>query len=191
MLLLLGAFEELVVDDRIGGTRRVIRPAWEKSHMLADGTTREQVVVSRDDEVSTRWLLFRRKLPDLEVLAGARLGEEPGERRQAREAAVGRRAIVEVGDQLRELIRIVLRIGNAAVTLKRVGGDRVGVGAAADADVDSTPEHAAQHAEGLGHLAGAVVVQHHAAAAYADPGCVAAIGPITASGAAPASIGVP
>ena len=51
--------------------------------MLADGTTREQVVVSRDDEVSTRWLLFRRKLPDLEdlageVLAGARLGEEPG-----------------------------------------------------------------------------------------------------------------
>ncbi len=51
--------------------------------MLADGTTREQVVVSRDDEVSTRWLLFRRKLPDLEdlageVLAGARLGAEPG-----------------------------------------------------------------------------------------------------------------
>ncbi|MBA2566365.1 MAG: DUF3883 domain-containing protein [Thermoleophilaceae bacterium] len=83
MLLLLGAFEEVVVDDRIGGTRRVIRPAWEKSHTLADGTTREQVAVSRDDEVSTRWLLFRRKLPDLEdlagaVLAGARLGEEPG-----------------------------------------------------------------------------------------------------------------
>ena len=83
MLLLLGAFEEVVIDDRIGGMRRVIRPAWEESHMLADGTTREQVVVSRDDEVSTRWLLFRRKLPDLEdlageVLVGARLGEEPG-----------------------------------------------------------------------------------------------------------------
>jgi hypothetical protein len=83
MLLLLGAFEEVVIDDRIGGTRRVIRPTWEESRTVADGTTREQVVVSRDDEVSTRWLLFRRKLPDLEdlageVLAGARLGEEPG-----------------------------------------------------------------------------------------------------------------
>ena len=48
MLLLLGAFEEVVIDDRLGGTKRVIRPAWEESQMLADGTTREQVVVSRD-----------------------------------------------------------------------------------------------------------------------------------------------
>ena len=83
MLLLLGAFEEVIIDDRIGGTRRVIRPAWEESQMSVDGTSREQVVVSRDGEVSTRWLLFRRKLPDLEglageVLVGARLGEEPG-----------------------------------------------------------------------------------------------------------------
>jgi len=83
MLLLLGAFEEVVVDDRIGGIRHVIRPAWEESHRLADGTIREQVVVSRDDEVSTRWLIFRRKLPHLddlagEVVAGARLGEEDG-----------------------------------------------------------------------------------------------------------------
>ena len=50
---------------------------------MADGTTREQVVVSRDDGGSTRWLLFRRRLPDLEdlareVLVGARLGDEPG-----------------------------------------------------------------------------------------------------------------
>ena len=84
MLLLLGAFEEVVVDDRIGGMRRVIRPAWEQAHVLADGTTRAHVVVSRDDEISTRWLLYRRKLPDLEdlageVLVGARLGEEPGQ----------------------------------------------------------------------------------------------------------------
>ena len=83
MLLLLGAFEEVIIDDRLGGTKRVIRPAWEESQTLADGTTREQVVVSREHEVSTRWLLFRRKLPDFEdlageVLAGARLGDEPG-----------------------------------------------------------------------------------------------------------------
>lgn len=83
MLLLLGAFEEVVIDDRISGRRRVIRPAWEASRGFADGTTREQVIVSRDDEVSTRWLLFRRKLPDLEdlageVLVGARLGDDPG-----------------------------------------------------------------------------------------------------------------
>jgi len=83
MLLLLGAFEEVVIDDQISGRRRVIRPAWEAWHGLADGTTREQVIVSRDDEVSTRWLLFRRKLPDLEdlaseVLVGARLGDDPG-----------------------------------------------------------------------------------------------------------------
>lgn len=83
ILLLLGAFEDVVIDDRIAGTRRVIRPTWEESHQLVDGTTREQVVVSRDDDVSTRWLLFRRTLPDLEdlageILVGARLGEAPG-----------------------------------------------------------------------------------------------------------------
>lgn len=83
MLLLLGAFEELRVDDQLGGiTTRLIRPAWGESHELADGTTRERVDVSRDDAASTRWLLFRRKLPDLEDLAGevvvgVRLGEEP------------------------------------------------------------------------------------------------------------------
>lgn len=83
MLLLLGAFEEVVVDDRIDGSRRVIRPEWEASDTMANRTAREYVVVSRDDEVSTRWLLFRRRLPDLdhlagEVLVGARLGGELG-----------------------------------------------------------------------------------------------------------------
>ena len=83
MLLLLGAFDDVVIHDRVADTRRVIRPTWEESHRLVDGTTRDQVVVSRDDDVSTRWLLFRRKLPDLEdlageILAGARLGQEPG-----------------------------------------------------------------------------------------------------------------
>lgn len=83
MLLLLGAFEEVVVDDQLGEASRVIRPIWEESRVLTDGTARERVVVSHGEEASTRWLLFRRKLPDLEdlageVLVGARLGEEPG-----------------------------------------------------------------------------------------------------------------
>ena len=83
ILVLLGAFEEVVVQDRLQGTRSVIRPVWEETTELSDGTIYEQVVVTRDDGVATRWLLFRRSLPRLEDLAGeivvgARIGDVPG-----------------------------------------------------------------------------------------------------------------
>ncbi len=85
MLLLLGAFEELVVDDQLGGeASQVIQPGWGESYELSDGTARDRVIVSRNDRVTTRWLLFRRMLPGLrslagEILVGARLGEEPSQ----------------------------------------------------------------------------------------------------------------
>ncbi|MEJ7783769.1 MAG: DUF3883 domain-containing protein [Solirubrobacteraceae bacterium] len=83
ILVLLGAFEEVVVEDRLQVTRSVIRPAWEETTELSDGMIHEHVVVTRDDGVATRWLMFRRTLPTLEDLAGeivvgARIGDGPG-----------------------------------------------------------------------------------------------------------------
>jgi hypothetical protein len=50
-----------------------------------------------------------------------------------------------------------------------VGGHRIGAGGAAEAEVDPAGEEAREHAEGLGDLERAVVREHHAAAADADP----------------------
>jgi hypothetical protein len=82
MLLLLGAFRELTIEDRTSQTRRVIRPEWGPSKALAEDTTREEVTVSHDEGDVTRWLLYRQKLPDFEDRAGeacvgVRLGDDP------------------------------------------------------------------------------------------------------------------
>jgi hypothetical protein len=70
MLLLLGAFDEVVLDDRLRGRRTTIQPDWGAPHELPDSTIREHVAVSRDGASSSRWLLFRRFLPDRDDLAG-------------------------------------------------------------------------------------------------------------------------
>lgn len=83
ILVLLGAFEEVLIEDRLEPTRSVkIRPTWEETTDLGDGTVHEGVVVTRGGDVATRWLLFRRSLPMLEDLAGeivvgARIGDAP------------------------------------------------------------------------------------------------------------------
>ena len=70
MLLLLGAFDEVVSDDRLGGAKTRIQPDWDSPQELPDSTAREHVVVFRDGASSSRWLLFRRFLPDRDDLAG-------------------------------------------------------------------------------------------------------------------------
>ncbi len=84
MLLLLGAFDEVVVDDRLAGRRTSIQPVWDAPDALPDSTAREHVVVSRDGARSSRWIVYRRSLPDRdnlagEIVVGIRLaGEAPG-----------------------------------------------------------------------------------------------------------------
>ncbi len=82
---------------------------------------------------------------------------------------IGRQVVIEVGQQLRELLREVVGRGLAAVALQREGGQRIGAGRTADAEVDAPREQPGEDAEDLGDLEGAVVGQHHAAAADADP----------------------
>lgn len=82
MLLLLGAFDEVILQDQLERKTTTIRPDWDRPREVPDSTRREHVVVSRDGVLSSRWLLFRRSLPDRhdlagEILAGMRLeGEE-------------------------------------------------------------------------------------------------------------------
>lgn len=71
ILLLLGSFAEVIIEDRPAGTREVISPEWEQDAVpIKPGVSREIVRVLRNDKLSSRWRLFRRELPDQVDLAG-------------------------------------------------------------------------------------------------------------------------
>jgi len=59
VLLLLGTFDEVVVDDRLAGTRRTVAPSWRAHAELPGGVSREEVVIERNGEVSSSWFLYR------------------------------------------------------------------------------------------------------------------------------------
>lgn len=78
MLLLLGAFDEVVVDDRLRGVKTKIHPDWEPPVQMPSATVRERVTVTRNGEITSRWRLYKRRLPgqgDLasEIVTGFRL----------------------------------------------------------------------------------------------------------------------
>ena len=83
ILLLLGTFNRMVVDDRLADSRTTIVPKWSALRDLPNGVREEHVDVLLDGAVRSRWLLFRREIP--------------GESGLASETAVGIR--VEAGDQ--------------------------------------------------------------------------------------------
>ncbi len=71
ILLLLGCFSEVRVEDRVARSSIRIRPQRiANSIREIDGTTREEVPILRNDLPSTRWHLYRRVLPNLPNLAG-------------------------------------------------------------------------------------------------------------------------
>ena len=81
---------------------------------------------------------------------------------------VGREAVLEVGEQLGDLVAVVLGEQLTAVALEREDRLRVGPGRAADAEVDAVAVKPAEDAERLGDLERAVVDEHHAAAPDPD-----------------------
>jgi hypothetical protein len=71
ILVLLGCFSEVAIDDRLGGIREVIAPSWQiDSESGGSDYTRELVQVLRNGDLSSRWRLFRKSLPEIENLAG-------------------------------------------------------------------------------------------------------------------------
>jgi hypothetical protein len=83
ILLLLGCFSQVEVDDRLARRREVVTPSWEcAAEDQGDGTTREVVRLLRNGELSSRWRLFRRALPDRghlagEIAVGMRVDDDP------------------------------------------------------------------------------------------------------------------
>lgn len=84
ILLLLGSFKEVIIEDCLAGSKQVIRPKWEQAPVeISEEVTREVVRVERNDRLSSRWRLFRRTLPDRkhlagEVAVGIRVSDAPG-----------------------------------------------------------------------------------------------------------------
>lgn len=84
ILLLLGCFSEVRVEDRLALTDVLIHPEWDvTSRTSGPDRNREEIRVLRDGQLSSTWRLFRRTLPTLEHLAGevaVGLRCAPGER---------------------------------------------------------------------------------------------------------------
>ena len=72
ILLLLGCFDKVHIEDRLDPSRDVvITPDWEQQpSAVGRGITREVVRVRRNRDLSSRWRLFRRELPDRKGLEG-------------------------------------------------------------------------------------------------------------------------
>ena len=107
----------------------------------------------------------RAEQPHLRPLGAARQRGEPRER-----MAVGE-VVLEVGEQLRELLREVIRRHLPSVTLQRKHRLAVASRGTTDAEVDAARIERREHAEHLCDLERAVVRQHHAAATDLDPRC--------------------
>lgn len=70
MLLLLGTFDEVVIDDRVAGTSTTVSPLWNRARQAGAGVTMEEVEVWRDDSLSTHWWLYQASMEGTEGLAG-------------------------------------------------------------------------------------------------------------------------
>ena len=71
ILLLLGCFADVRIEDRLAATKVLIQPEWDKRVSApSPDLNREEVTILRDGEISSTWRLFRRTLPALEHLAG-------------------------------------------------------------------------------------------------------------------------
>ena len=80
----------------------------------------------------------------------------------------GRQTVPDVCRQLGQLLRKIIRRGQAPIPLERKGCKGVAARRATDRQVDAIRIEAAQHAEHLGDLQRTVVRQHDAAAADSD-----------------------
>ncbi|MDP9484285.1 MAG: hypothetical protein M3Q49_00560 [Actinomycetota bacterium] len=85
ILLLLGCFDEVRLEDRLAQSEEVIAPEWqEKPFAIGQGVSREVVRVRRNGHPSSRWRLFRRSVSDRthllagEIAVGIRIGEDSG-----------------------------------------------------------------------------------------------------------------
>ncbi len=93
--------------------------------------------------------------------------------------------------QLLEAVEEIVGGGIVLAAAQRVGGDRVGAGRAAEAEIDAAGKQAFQHLEALGDQERRMVGQHHAAGADAHAvRSTAAIWPIMMSGAELAMFGM-
>ena len=84
MLLLLGTFSEVIIEDRLTGKVTVATPIWEEASDIAAGVSRELVAVTRNGSVSSRWRVYRRSLAESldlagEIAVGMRLSEDPAD----------------------------------------------------------------------------------------------------------------
>jgi hypothetical protein len=71
ILLLLGCFDEVRLEDRVAHSEAVITPEWQQIPIgIGQGVSREVVQVQRNGQLSSSWRLFRRTLPDHPYLAG-------------------------------------------------------------------------------------------------------------------------
>lgn len=84
MLLLLGMFERIEIDDRLAGDHELIEPHWDDEIAIERATTRDLVSVERNGESTSRWQLYRRTLNDKgdlsgEIAAGVRIATDSGQ----------------------------------------------------------------------------------------------------------------
>jgi len=71
ILLLLGCFSEVTIEDQLASSEVLITPKWKADFSAMRTThTREDVSILRNGEVSSRWRLFRRTLSVSGDLAG-------------------------------------------------------------------------------------------------------------------------
>lgn len=83
MVLLLGAFGRVILEDETRGTTVTIEREERAAEPLTGGGTRRRVDVRRDGEDHSRWMLFERRLPGLpglegDVAVGVQLQERDG-----------------------------------------------------------------------------------------------------------------
>lgn len=90
MVLLLGAFGRIVIEDEIAGTHEVITRRELGRRDLEGGGQRREVVIERNGEEHSRWLVFERNLPGPE-----RKGIEGALVAAVRVSAVDRRLVVQ------------------------------------------------------------------------------------------------
>jgi hypothetical protein len=83
---------------------------------------------------------------------------------------IGRKAVLEVCEQLGELLGEVVGRSLPSVALERERGQWIGARRAADPQVDTTGEQRREDRERLCHLERAVMGQHHSTASDADLG---------------------
>jgi len=81
MLVLLGMFTSVEIEDKLNGTHTTLEPRWSQPMDLGSDTTCVEVSVEGNSEVRSKWRLYRRALvgkDDLagELVVGVRLSED-------------------------------------------------------------------------------------------------------------------